>query len=168
MEFTILDIGCGDRPRGTTNLDFMDFDVPNFVKGDALNLPFEDKSFNTAYSSGLSLWSKNHEEKLLIKSWEEAIRVAKDLVVFEYNYLSQSNTWPARAPLGVKNFLEKSLKSNISLDYSQRGKFNKIIRVFEKIFGTKLTISILNKIFRKSYLAKFTLKLTNNNVPECL
>lgn len=61
----ILDIGCGNNPQGSVNVDlFLEptfhrnlddqeikaHKIKNFVKCDASNLPFSDKAFDLAYS----------------------------------------------------------------------------------------------------------------------
>ena len=164
----ILDVGCGMRPRGNINLDSTEREnVPNFVMGDALDLPFEENSFATVYSSGLSLWSKSHDDNKLLKAWQEAVRVANDQVVMEYNYTKQSKIWNGRHPINSLKMLHSKLSTEITLEYSERGKFSKIIRPFEKIFGRSFTITFLNKIMRRSYYGKFKLRLSEReNLPE--
>lgn len=63
----VLDIGCGDIPHGSVNIDLLkegsnrahrahDFNprqIPNFVKADAAHLPFKDHSFDYVYCSHL-------------------------------------------------------------------------------------------------------------------
>jgi len=46
----ILDVGCGNKPRGDINIDFVKQTVPNFIRADALNLPFRDNVFSHARS----------------------------------------------------------------------------------------------------------------------
>ncbi|OLS25417.1 MAG: hypothetical protein HeimC2_18740 [Candidatus Heimdallarchaeota archaeon LC_2] len=164
----ILDVGCGIRPRGDVNLDLTESEnIPNFVLGDALDLPFDENSFATVYSSGLSLWSTDHDDSKLLKSWQEAVRVAKDQVVMEYNYTKQSKQWRGRHPIDSLNWLQSNLSNEITLEYSERGKFSNLIRPFEKIFGKSFTIVFLNKIMRRSYYSKFKLKLSEKeNLPE--
>lgn len=166
-ETKILDVGCGVRPRGDINLDLVDRTVPNFILGNAIELPFDDKSFATVYSSGLSLWGTNYPIEELLKSWQEAIRVAKHQVVNEFNYTAQSKTWHPPHPLEALKWCHDNVSSDITLEYSERGKLASPIRLFEKVFGTKSTIFVLNKIFRRSYYGKFKLYLSEKrNLPE--
>ena len=69
MSITLLDVGCGTKPKGDVNVDFFrgglnpqtgdqiegEFMSPskikNFVVADAMHLPFKDESFNTVFSS---------------------------------------------------------------------------------------------------------------------
>ena len=44
-----LDVGCGNRPKGDYNVDFIDQKVPNFYKASAYNLPFPDKMFDKVF-----------------------------------------------------------------------------------------------------------------------
>lgn len=82
----ILDIGCGPNPKGDVNLDLYpgktghrDFkteintkEVPNFVLGDALHLPFKTSCFETVYSRHVI--EHVSDPSLFIK---EAMRVAR-------------------------------------------------------------------------------------------
>jgi ubiquinone/menaquinone biosynthesis C-methylase UbiE len=165
----ILDVGCGYRPRGHVNLDQGDLEViPNYVKGDATNLPFDDKSFSTVYSSGLSLWRSDiHTYDELSIAWKEARRVAIDQVIFEYNHYIGSQSWPTRYPLDALKVLHKEISPEISLSYSKRGKFAKLVILIEKLIGIKLTIWIVNKMIRKTYFAEFKLFLSDKRgLPE--
>ena len=84
----ILDIGCGSNPEGTTNLDFFIGEtphqkrriepdkIPNFVQGDAHNLPFPDDSFDLCIMSHVL----EHLEYPL-QALREAHRVAPKLIV---------------------------------------------------------------------------------------
>jgi len=47
----ILDVGCGDVPKGDVNLDLFYYRKGrNFVLGEAHNLPFKDETFTKVYS----------------------------------------------------------------------------------------------------------------------
>lgn len=168
FESKILDVGCGNRPMGDVNLDFKEQRVPNFIKGDATNLPFDDNSFTTVYSSGLSLWKEEFHDDLLLKAWKEAIRVATDQVIFEYNFIKGHKKTKNRDPLKIIKWLREEISPNIKLSYSERGKLFPIIHSFEIIFGKRITIKIVNAIFKRSYLVKYQLKLSNKNFPETI
>ena len=46
----ILDVGCGDKPRGDVNIDLAhNRSAFNFIRSDAQHLPFRDKTFKTTY-----------------------------------------------------------------------------------------------------------------------
>lgn len=168
-EITILDVGCGDRPRGTTNLDLTERDVDNFILGDATDLPFDDNSFDSVYSSGLSLWSTHFDNEKIIKSWQEAIRVARHQVVFEYNYNKPNENWNPKDPFQILEVLKEELARDINIEYSERGKFANVIKPFEKLFGRKMTVFLLNNIIRRSYYVKFKLNLSEKTgVPETI
>lgn len=59
--FRVLDVGCGTeathgaKPRGDVNIDVSRLaegcKVPNFIRADALHLPFVDESFDTVFCS---------------------------------------------------------------------------------------------------------------------
>ena len=66
MDCLVLDIGCGDKPRGHVNLDLYTFESPhlrargrrinprqsqNFLTADAQHLPFRAKVFTDIYAS---------------------------------------------------------------------------------------------------------------------
>ena len=60
-----LDVGCGDNPHGDVNVDYRTYqnieldqvhtkyvdikNIPNFIRADALHLPFPNKSFVKTY-----------------------------------------------------------------------------------------------------------------------
>jgi len=66
----ILDVGCGENPRGDVNLDLYPMEtghragdqsklsralkmkeIPNFIRADACHIPFKDDTFSTVFSS---------------------------------------------------------------------------------------------------------------------
>jgi ubiquinone/menaquinone biosynthesis C-methylase UbiE len=85
---TILDVGCGTNPEGTTNLDYytgqtphhkgsIDPDkIPNFVPGDAHNLPFEKNTFDLVLCNNVL----EHLENPL-KALTEMRRVGKKTII---------------------------------------------------------------------------------------
>ena len=163
-KWDILDVGCGTRPRGDVNLDITKRDVPNFVLGNALHLPFEPDEFITVYSSGLSLWQKISPFEDLIKAFAEAERVANVQVVMEYAFFKNA-TWNCYSPTFAYKELKKTFPG-IKLSLSQRQARYKPISIFVKIFGIRLTIFVLNKILRTSFLAKLKIKKLPLQFPE--
>ena len=85
----ILDVGCGENPRGEVNVDiylneihpntgrFIDAKIPNPVKADAHHLPFRENAFALVYSRSMLEHIENPTKALL-----EMIRVASDEVFF--------------------------------------------------------------------------------------
>lgn len=79
----LLDVGCGDKPKGDINCDIkygglcknFSGKISNFVLCDAQYLPFRDQAFSTAYSSQVVEHVKN--PRLMTK---ELLRVSKKKV----------------------------------------------------------------------------------------
>jgi len=47
----ILDVGCGNNPKGTVNIDVeIKHNIENFIKADAQNLPFKTNAFSESIS----------------------------------------------------------------------------------------------------------------------
>jgi len=164
-KWNILDVGCGNSPRGDINLDIADFGAQNFVKGNALALPFEKDDFITVYSSGLSLWQKINPFEDLVKAFAEAERVAKIQVVMEYAFFDKHKTWDCYHPVFAYNELKKTFP-DIKLSLSQRQAKFVPLNLFTKIFGVRITIFVLNKVLRTSFLAKLKLKKLPVYFPE--
>ncbi len=81
----VLDIGCGDAypwngdvPSHVTCLDLDMWDYENFVLGDALHLPFKDKSFDTCV---LMEVMEHIDKGLWAVAVSEAKRVARERVI---------------------------------------------------------------------------------------
>ena len=76
----VVNIGCGDRAvdfgPDSVNVDIDVWDFPNFVRADCHNLPFKDKSFDTAVLGDVLEHCLNP-----IQAIKEAARVAKRLVL---------------------------------------------------------------------------------------
>jgi len=74
--FLVLDVGCGERPRGDVNCDIMVQKAPNFVLCDAHHLPFRDNAFEKV----VSYYVIEHCIDI-IRYLNEVYRVAKKYVV---------------------------------------------------------------------------------------
>jgi SAM-dependent methyltransferase len=80
----IVNLGCGDIPvdfgPNTVQVDFDNYNYPNFVKADIHNLPFKDDEFDTAVLGDVLEHCYDP-----VKALSEAGRVAKKVVatVFE-------------------------------------------------------------------------------------
>lgn len=97
VDFKMLDVGCGVRPRGDVNIDFFrdglnpqvgdqiqgEFMSPqkieNFIVADAMHLPFKDESFNVVFSSN----TIEHVQNPLLML-QEMCRVANRKVIVRY------------------------------------------------------------------------------------
>ena len=78
----VLDVGCGDRPKGDVNLDLFYYGKwKNFIIAEAHHLPFKDKVFTKVYSKHCL----EHLENPL-KFFQEAKRVLKENGTLECIY----------------------------------------------------------------------------------
>lgn len=107
----ILDVGCGNFPRGTINLDVNKRNVKNFLLADAHFLPFIDNCFNVVYCSHVLEHCKRPYDVL-----EELCRVSSNKVIVKVPNLglwdifdsSHLYSWNRQS---FKQFLELSLSS---------------------------------------------------------
>jgi ubiquinone/menaquinone biosynthesis C-methylase UbiE len=82
----LLDVGCGDVPKGDVNLDlFYYMKAPNFVFGEAHHLPFKNESFIKVYSKHCL---EHLEDPLVL--FQEAKRILKKGGVLECTYPTDS------------------------------------------------------------------------------
>lgn len=85
----VLDVGCirGTFP-GAVNLDIVPRDAPNFVLGDAHELPFEDGSFDTVVMAELPEHLEDPQRAI-----KEALRVSREQVLItcpdEFNWAAR-------------------------------------------------------------------------------
>jgi len=100
--YEILDVGCGDRPKGDVNCDLFigDFPhlqksriikpkiIPNFVKCDAHHLPFKTAAFKETFSSHL-IEHVNDPAKVLY----EMLRVSREKVTFVLPHKFARASW---------------------------------------------------------------------------
>ena len=78
----LLDVGCGDVPKGNVNLDLFYYGKgKNFVIGEAHHLPFKDRTFIKVYSKDCL----EHLESPL-KFFREARRILKEGGILECTY----------------------------------------------------------------------------------
>lgn len=97
IDFEMLDVGCGSKPKGDVNVDFFqsgfnpqtgdqiqgEFMSPkktrNFIVSDAMNLPFKDGAFEVVFSSHTIEHVKSPSVML-----REMCRVAKRKVIIRF------------------------------------------------------------------------------------
>lgn len=133
---SILDVGCGHYPKGTVNVDLYveatrhrSFDqrklddkplnvkaIPNFVKADALHLPFKDSCFNVVYSAH----TIEHVDNPLLMLKEMA-RVTKHIVIIKCPHrFAKSRKKPAHKNSFTVTRLKKLLATlNMHVVYSR-------------------------------------------------
>jgi SAM-dependent methyltransferase len=130
IDFKMLDVGCGTKPKGDVNIDFFrrgfnpqtgdqiqgEFMSPqkikNFIISDATHLPFKDESFEVVFSSHTIEHVQNPSAML-----REMCRVAKRKVIircphrkgsgakmpYHFNYFDEDWFKKASDILGVKS-----------------------------------------------------------------
>jgi len=117
----ILDVGCGDRPKGTINLDLCKGEsedlqgyrgkvnpknIPNFVQGSIYFLPFKDEAVDIVLCHHTVEHLDNPEEAI-----KELLRVSRNyveiVVPFRYHEIIQNWFWPTR-----KRWMKKHHKWN--------------------------------------------------------
>lgn len=122
--FTTLDVGCGEDYHGTVNTDLYPHDasrsrycgkngfqrnlnkIPNFVKSDINNLPFQDDAFKIVICSHLL----EHVGVNTITACKELLRVAKDKVIIRVpSHVSVSRHTPSHNV--NKNFITQMMRT---------------------------------------------------------
>jgi SAM-dependent methyltransferase len=112
----ILDVGCGNSPKGDVNCDLyrkntphlmgdtriQNTKIPNFVLCDATHLPFKDKVFEKAYASQV-LEHILHPALLI----EEMKRVATRMVTFDVPNLRRLT--PEENPFHIYSWSDRTL-----------------------------------------------------------
>lgn len=91
----VLDVGCGNGEDflgslshpDVTFYDVNEFALPNFVQGDAHNLPFEDGSYDTVVLAEILEHLRDPEQAL-----REAVRVARQRVLVT---VPNEDAWPS-------------------------------------------------------------------------
>lgn len=111
----ILNIGSGDDGAGfgsaATHLDLDSWDLPNFVQGDCHNLPFEDRSFDTAILGDILEHCVDPDKAVM-----EAARVANRVVMT----IPEANDLPSvgqHVELGIKRRAD-SYRNKVNSDKS--------------------------------------------------
>ena len=120
IDFKMLDVGCGTRPKGDVNIDFFrggfnpqtgdqiqgEFMSPqkieNFIVSDAMHLPFKDESFNVVFSSNII----EHVQNPLLML-QEMCRVANRKVIIRCPHRKRSG---AKMPYHFNYFDENWFK----------------------------------------------------------
>ena len=155
-KIVILDVGCGDNPKGTVNVDLYVKEtfhrgktgsalhvknIPNFVKADALHLPFGDNSFETVISSHLI--EHLDEPIALIR---EVLRVSKERVIMFCPHRATDNP---RKSINHKHFFNatwfigilRQMKVGFKVEYSAwKGFPHNYIPLFKLPYEMKIEI----------------------------
>ena len=142
MGVSILDVGCGTRPKGTVNLDlYHDMNphhryeyklkqVKNFTIAEGTQLPYRDKSFDIVYVSHLLEHLENPVEA--VKEWK---RVARRYVVVNV----PNNPTLEEFPMHLYSWSRTSLRSFMLLCFED-------VYVFA---NTPLENLMLNRVFKR-------------------
>lgn len=156
MKNLVLDVGCGDRPKGDVNLDLYRSSsvdlyergnikvASNFVQGSIYNLPFPDNAFDKVLCH--HLLEHLHNPPLAIK---ELVRVSKHnievIVPNKWHELIQNLFLPKRREWAKKhhiwNFDKKQLASllvsmNLCFSVRYHYKFSTALKNF-KVFNIR-------------------------------
>jgi SAM-dependent methyltransferase len=174
IDFRILDVGCGVKPKGDVNIDFFrggpnpqtgdqirgEFmsskEIRNFIIADAMHLPFRDESFYTVFSSH----TIEHVQNPLLML-REMCRVAKRKVIvrcphrkgsgavmpYHINYLDEE--WFKKAS-DITGF--KSNQFTTVYDYPISSRIRKI---FPKRLQTTLFWRALVRFERAKFMQSF-------------
>jgi len=132
VENLVLDVGCGDRPKGNVNLDLSKGKTSglqgfrgkinpsstlNFVQGTVYNLPFRDNAFNKVLCH--HLLEHLEEPKQAVK---ELVRVSKNsveiIVPYKWHELIQNWFLPSRRQWASEHHLRNYGKKDFELLFS--------------------------------------------------
>jgi ubiquinone/menaquinone biosynthesis C-methylase UbiE len=142
----ILDVGCGPFPKGDVNCDLnpQRVKVQNFVRCDANQLPFRDRSFSIVNCSHVLEHLK--EPLKALKDWK---RVAKFKVIIRVPNKTLACkgkqhlfTWTKRT---LTNFLSLVF-DDVKVRYSIR--WQPVVPIFERTIT-----NVLNAIFKNELVA---------------
>ena len=145
----ILDVGCGDRPQGTVNVDLalsseeLYFEerrinpkqIPNFVKADAHYLPFKTACFQKVFC----IHTLEHLSKPVI-AIKEMLRVANGKCMIRVPARSHEQIQCFFVPqrrIWVKKYHRHSFTRSALLDLMPNFKIHYSYHVFSVIHGLK-------------------------------
>jgi len=154
--FKVLDVGVGANPMGDVNCDLyvgksehragllIPSETPNFVKCDAVHLPFKDNAFEKVFSKDTLEHVGRKPQKTNtapFRMLKEMVRVASHKVeIYVPHRFSLANT--------EKRFWRREHNAFFNLKW-----FERVIPQIEKELGVKL--SILVEVIRKPLIVYF-------------
>lgn len=166
--FSVLDVGCGFRPKGYVNVDIHRNDnpetefaekgdvkkIPNFIQCDGQYMPFRDSIFEIAYSYHVIEHVQN--PFLFLK---EIVRVSKCEIIIRTPHKLCRKANPYHKQHFTKTWFAKALKklgiSNYEINYSN---FSYYPHHFISLFKVPKEISIrILKQLPTSYLGTYDL-----------
>jgi SAM-dependent methyltransferase len=169
IDFKMLDVGCGTKPKGDVNIDSFrggfnpqtgnqiqgEFRSPqkikNFIISDAMHLPFKDESFEVVFSSH-TIEHVQNPSAMLREMW----RVAKRKVIIRYSH--RRGSW-AKKPSQVNYLDENWFKQTSNLlgfkiaqfATTYEGLFTSMLK---KIFPHALQSTLLWKALRRFEISR--------------
>lgn len=163
VETEILDVGCGDRPKGDVNLDLFEgesvdlqglrgkinpSETVNFVQGTIYNLPFRNKVFNKVLCHHLLEHLKEPKEAI-----KELIRVSRYgveiIVPYKWHEIIQNWFQPQRARWAKKHHLWNFTKSQLESLFAEMNLYPSIRYQYKFLAALKAFKNVRRRKFKQ-------------------